>query len=405
MAYFNYGKKLDQLDYEVLGVKEIWFYLDTVIMLTSFEMEGRGFYEAANSRDVYDKVFDKYETYLDTCLYNKRFEYYDGLDPKDKELDALESPGQVGFDIETASFNKNTFLNYAESNNICKIDIIKLKRFLSGDEVPNAPVINNKKFELENVAQRLVQLDDGANVSIDMGANGSQAEQSAVRIEIPNPATLSLGNAASQQYSFVRRTNYWDIRFGSVTLHGLKKLEGMDYIAVMLQHPYCDFGVTELRSMFNPDSIGGKGDKIKGDSYFALDDEEPTVEIYLQEKQEKDNTVLLPYRQQLKDLSLERAEAEREGNDAEIDRINTIVSMIEEEINNVLRNKHDDPELEKNRRSVWKNISKARESIRAEELEQGYANTPIYNHLKNYIQTGKTCIYNPPLEDKPAWSF
>jgi len=405
MAFFHYGKKLDQLDYEVLGVKERWFYLDTIIMLTSFEMEVRGFDTFPNPREIYSKVFEKYETYLDACLWGRRFEYYDGIDLEEKALDAIENPGEVGFDVDKATFNKNTFIDYVELNNICRIDFAKLKRFLSGDEGPNAPVTISEKVELENMTQGLAQLDDGPDIFVEMSDKSVLAEQCTTKVDMSNPTPLSSCNTASQQYSFVKMTNYWDIRFGSVTVHGLKKLDGMDYIAVMVQHPYRDFGVTELRSMFNADSIGGKGDRIKGDNYFALDDEEPTVETFSQQKQEKDNRVLLPYKQQLKDLSVERAKAERDGTDAEIDRINTIVSMIEEEINNVLRNKQHDPELEKNRRNVWKNICKARETIREEELAQGHADTPIYDHLKNYIETGKTCKYNPPLEDKPEWSF
>ncbi len=257
------------------------------------------------------------------------------------------------------------------------------------DNLAESKCVNSEHFASQNRSYKV------GNVIISVSEN-----------EVPVVTPLEAEHKYNSRYRFEKVGKTWDIQFGDILIRGINKLEGMDYIKVMLQFPYREFGVTELRSLFNPDSISDKVNRIDVDGCFH-EEAEPVVQKHSASKQDNlVNKTLLPYKQQLKDLHADREEAERNGNDAEIDRINKVVSMIEEEINNVLRNKNDDPELDKNRRSVWKNINKALETIQTEELANGCGDTLlVYEHLNKYIQTGKTCMYNPPLEDKPEWSF
>jgi len=392
---FEYWKRLDQFDYEILGVEEWWRINTTAQMLTSFEMENKGYFDRADANLVFSKLFDKYEKYIINILDVCSFEINT---PSNPLHESYFPKGAILINSLTTTFPQKGFVEVVESDNKLRIDLDKLKRFLTSGDEPKGDTPSMGLLGPDKTTKiPLKDKQPDADLIVNGYQRGDDESNSQVLSSFPE------NEPKSNEYHFVKRSHFWEIRFGSVTIDGIRKLEGMDYIKVMLQSPYREFGVTELRSLFNPDSIDGKGKRIDGDSCFQKD-EEPIGQKHSQADHDNlKNKVLLPYKQQLKKLHADREEAERNANDAEIDRINMIVSMIEEEINNVLRNKNDDPELDKNRRSVWKNINKALECIQAEELARGYNESPIFNHLKKYIETGKTCLYNPPIEDKPDW--
>jgi len=127
----KYGQRLDQFDYEMLGVHQYWYISKTAMMFTSFEMEAKGYFDRHDACDVYKKLYTKYETYVMNVITNCA---YDVNTPSNPLAESYLEKGQQLIDSQTTTFTRIDFIKDVKKNNELKIDIEKLNRYLSGDE-------------------------------------------------------------------------------------------------------------------------------------------------------------------------------------------------------------------------------------------------------------------------------
>ena len=131
-------ERLDQFDYQALDVKERWNVGETVDMLTSFEMEIKGYFTRDDSEFIFDKIHKKYWTYLTEAMWSGSLPY---ITPHDQVAENYFI--EIGEDHTnvisslTTDFDKNTFLECIKTDNKAKIDLDILKSYLSGEVTTN----------------------------------------------------------------------------------------------------------------------------------------------------------------------------------------------------------------------------------------------------------------------------
>lgn len=216
--------------------------------------------------------------------------------------------------------------------------------------------------------------------------------------------------AKGHQYCFIKRGKTWDIKFGNIAL-GVKHLTGMDYIKILLQSPYEEMGVLDLQSMMNPD-VNKKSSHIRPPSDVIINSDESDEPDFDEMIRNAIKGLSEEYRDQLSMLRKEiettksyLEEATEFDNTIEVSRLTSLLSMYQEDFYNICNARSDDPELDANRKKVYKNIEDARKSIQVAEIDDGHTDTPLYNYLKKYIETGYTCKFNPLVDDHIHWIF
>lgn len=377
MFNIDYGTRLDQFDYERFGINDRWYFRDTIFMLTSFEMEIRGYYASSDSKIIYEKIFHKYDDYLSNCMFKQLFPYNHGL--LDEDLAFLPEDAGVSFDRDRANFCKETFMNHLKTDPKITLDIYKLEMCLRGEEIPS--------IKGDNSEQKSIIYDNNEKIESDLS----------------NAVKDNINIACSQQYAFRKTTQSWDIHFGNEVLNGVKNYTGMHYIQLLLQNPGRGFGVIEIQTITCTECIQVPGSnrvsvlEDEGNQARLLGESNP---IFALNKIE----ALKPLKDRLKKLSAERQEL-KDYEHAEQNRIDNEVERIQEEIDNIQYAKIEDPELESNRKKVYKNIHDAKENIKKLEIKAGYAGIPIYKHLHEYIKTGVVCQYTIPLDKQLNWVF
>lgn len=136
---FHYGRRLDNHDYEALGVRDVWFYRDTIIMLTSFDMEINGSFKRPDHEYRYPTVYEKHSTFLFKCLKNKMLPFNDGLSDeqrdsfrKEAELEGYSADASTSINLDLACFRKNDLLTVLTDNKDMFFDVESLREFLAG---------------------------------------------------------------------------------------------------------------------------------------------------------------------------------------------------------------------------------------------------------------------------------
>lgn len=205
-------------------------------------------------------------------------------------------------------------------------------------------------------------------------------------------------------YVFEKTAQSWDIKFDSYELRGVKNFTGMSYIKLMLQNPGHEFGVIELQTLLSSGNL--QTAKASYDDDFVDEEGMEMPNGGTRGSWERiDTTAEEQYRNRLIELAEERREAEESNNVGELAKINRQVDLIEEQLVALRHSKTQDPELEANRKKIYKNIRDAINNIKKLEEEKGYKDTPISEYLKCHIVTGLVCKYIPPKECPPAWTF
>jgi hypothetical protein len=177
---FKYGQILDQLDFERLGVEQNWNFSDTVIMLTSFEIEVRGFYDNDDSGLKYNQIHDKYHSYLLECMMRRMFICNDGVDPALKARYSSEPDDLPAVNPSRATFDRNVLLNFLEDNYPGKIDINRLKRIMSGQEELEHGGIEQKEPDDKG----MVELPKSKNEKMSMLGDKSHSLRNRLKNEI-----------------------------------------------------------------------------------------------------------------------------------------------------------------------------------------------------------------------------
>jgi len=135
MFNYDYGRRLDHIDYENMGTSSRWYIRNTILLLTSFEMEEKKYFDREDRADIYSRIYDRFDRYIWDCFIESTIEFYDGLSDDDRERSRLDGAIK-SFDLDRGSFKQDDILGYIDNNNRIKVDIINLKRFLVGEDVP-----------------------------------------------------------------------------------------------------------------------------------------------------------------------------------------------------------------------------------------------------------------------------
>lgn len=130
MHGLRFGDRLDQFDYERLGVEEKWGPRVTILLLASFEMETKGYYDRDDAAKAYNTIYSKYQSLVYKPLHDRAFPFFPGPDV----------PEEHTFDVDKARFKQEDFLRYLEMHNKTRLDIPRLLRFLNGEEFPGMRV-------------------------------------------------------------------------------------------------------------------------------------------------------------------------------------------------------------------------------------------------------------------------
>jgi hypothetical protein len=371
---FEYWKRLDQFDYEIIGVEEWWSINKTAQMLTSFEMENKGYFDREDANAVFSKLFNKYEKYIINILTVCSFEINT---PPNALPESYFPKDTILINPLTTTFPQKAFIDDVDKNNTLKVDIDRLRRFLSGDEAPNV---------CTPIRQEIVPQD----------ATIQQVYEPTVHI---NAKTNDVGK---DQYRFEKTAQSWNLQFGDVELIGVKDLVGMDYIKLLLMNPGEPIGVIEMQAMLNPEYIKAAGRNRRGE----LDDQTESASSNSNHAKVKGmKTSLDKLKRRLQELSQERNELDSDYDHIELERIDNETACIEQEIDRIRYSKDEDPEIKRNRDKISKNITAALNNIKDVEQRKGHKDAPLYNYLELHIKTGSTCEYTPPVINPPQWLF
>lgn len=194
-------------------------------------------------------------------------------------------------------------------------------------------------------------------------------------------STILSENAAAphptsdHKYCFIKKGQLWSIQFGDAII-GVKHLTGMDYIKVLLQNPYEEIGVFDLQAMMNPDNIlSHREQNINAAVFnFSEDDDSETKTNETDDFNKAVEKLSVEDREKVSMYKKQIKIHEDELNDAilyksmDASRLTGLVGMLKEDMYNILYSRNDDPELNSNRKKVYKNIEHARNCIRSVEI-------------------------------------
>ena len=360
-------KKYDQFDYQRFGIEGYWSASSTIEMLTCFIMGSNGYYDDANAQQIYNKLYDNVMRYVffEIILCNKIQYIYDIDEHSEQYLDH-----QTVY-INYVKFNRVHFLKYVKSNNIFKIDIDKLIRYLKGDELP--------RYDM------MLVTNDGSNI---IPANSNDA----VVIEA-NDTDIDIS-----LFSFEKAEKGWNLRFRDVVLNGVKDWAGMIYIKLLLQSPNKKIGVLKLQMLAGTvDTMYGNHIGDEQDNSIVSGSSSNVWEI-------SDEQAIHEYESRLTQIEEELIAARKVRNRSRIERLENEKTDIEAHIK-ASNYKGKDPDVEKARKYILKVINDAIGKINKLELHCNYNDTPISSHLSRYIKTGASCSYTPPEDNIPPWKF
>ena len=411
LLYFY--RRYEQLDYQMFGISENWYLRKTIQLLTSFSLEAKGQFGNEHTLATYDALISEYFRYIPDLLFKDCIPYYCDEEPTPDYEDGRS------IDLDNTYFKQEDLLTYIENNNSLDIDVTRLRRFLIGEEAPKYKRGSRSISELIDIGHKVedryvVALQDNKDVRV------------------------------VNQYSFKRDGKKWSITFFDEVINDIKNDTGMNYIKMLLQNPNKDVGVFDLQAMFDESNIH-KSDKNRYrdklveyiedeeniDSQFGKTiikdelDHEPRRydELYGKEDCITDNALDATLAKLIKSLSPDKKkvvvikyteigklkyqleEADKYNDTINASRLRSLLSILDEDMYDIIKNRSDDPEVRSNSQKVYKNLKDARERIQRAEIEAGYEDTPVYHHLTKHISTGSYCQYNPPLEEHVPWEF
>jgi len=385
---YHYGQRLENIDYEDMGAKDIWFIRNTVILLTSYEMELKKYLDRPDHEEVYSKLFSRFNSFIHDCIMNKAIPFNDGLTDKARDLNKAEGI-TVAFDLETTFFHKDDILNYIEDSAKIFVNIDTLEDYLYSGR---GPVRTFEKSRCDTIAATDTEMQSSASGIADSTLSSDKL------------------SANESQYLFKKTTQSWNLRFGDVYLEGVKNLVGMDYIQILLKTPGVPIGVYQIQAMSNPEGIKAPEGKRKQE-FEIFEGHAAATSTHNNSYKNNDTksskaTSLENLKKRLEVLLRERNELDSDCDHIELEVIDNEYAKIEAAIDEIKYSKSDDdPQLKNNRDKVSKNIKLALKNIRALEVKKGHKSTPLYNFLKNQIKAVSVCVYTPPIINPPQWTF
>ncbi|UFS69475.1 hypothetical protein LPW11_16435 [Geomonas sp. RF6] len=122
--------RFEQFDYEIFGVEDTWHLSKSLDILTSFEMENKGYFERQNFEVIFDKVKNKYRLYLTKMMVNKILHYHTPKEVYEEMEDLYGEYPEYVIDPLTTTFSRDVLLRCIEDNNLLDVDLVALKRLL-----------------------------------------------------------------------------------------------------------------------------------------------------------------------------------------------------------------------------------------------------------------------------------
>jgi hypothetical protein len=211
---------------------------------------------------------------------------------------------------------------------------------------------------------------------------------------------------------FWRNGEYWFVKFKNKSTL-LPDLDGIRYIVVLLQQTKTSVHVNDLmRSLKGYSQLDKKNAELAA-RYSQMSDEELEKEGLARELQAEDMTEeekrrledsIQIFHEEYMEAGLEDnrekvGEAEQKWKNTERHMLNEHAIKIYSDKKGKLIFKHlkrPTEDIDKVRVAVKKNIDKAVKLIKKEIK-------PLGDHLKNYLHTGTSCIYDPDPDLKIEW--
>jgi hypothetical protein len=227
-------------------------------------------------------------------------------------------------------------------------------------------------------------------------------------------------HTSKHKYCFMKIGNGWNLRFEDAVLNGVKDTFGMNYIKTLLESPGHKVSVYTLQGLATPSTYltvdeGDENKNMLGDSEMQ-DSDETEFEVEhnkcdlkarcVSAWEKLDVTAINNYKERLQEIEAKIAAEYNSSsrNKTRIKRLEDEQQAIEVQLSEAsYRSK--DPDLEKNRKRVSKNISDTLKIIIKLEARSGYYDKPISKHLNRYIRKGSNCSYMAEGENLPAWKF
>jgi hypothetical protein len=188
--------------------------------------------------------------------------------------------------------------------------------------------------------------------------------------------------------------DFWEITFGGQTTH-LSDIKGLSYIWHLLSTPREDVDVMELVAALENNLPGaeiGRYDEERGDSTTDMGDDYPIL----------DDTARQDYGKRLREISQEREEAEKLGNEDKSQKLDEEVEQIRQELQAGTglggRKRTFRTPRQRARSSVQQAISRARDKIAGQI-------PALANYLELTIETGGHCCYKPSPDKQIDWKL
>jgi hypothetical protein len=197
---------------------------------------------------------------------------------------------------------------------------------------------------------------------------------------------------------FRKEGETWTIVYERRKLH-FPDSKGLQYIAYLLAHPGKTFHVLDLETAVQgvpPDAIGNIHDKMSEDQ---LTEHQLTIAGHGGGGEVVDQKAREQYKAKRTEIKQELAEAERNNDRAQIERLERDLKFFEQEILTAYgrqRNRHPNSHAQQARANIIKLIRKALKKIEKH-------NPSLHQHLRA-IKTGTFCSYTP-VPPNISWKF
>lgn len=219
--------RLDQVDYELLGVKDCWYVGETLNMLTSYEMDLKGYFVNEDRINIFEKISKKYWTYITGLMLEGFLPYVTHHVPEDVLI--FEEGDDLDKCIKefSTSFSKEDLMKCIINGNKLSINIENINKLLSGEiisEIIILPEILTNELVYEKVKGVPKQVSTVVETPIKDKSEGKQEEETSEKMSLMWKYAFEIGvfckENANDDYIpiFDDVTNYMALKYGADTV-------------------------------------------------------------------------------------------------------------------------------------------------------------------------------------------
>jgi hypothetical protein len=300
-------------------------------------------------------------------------------------------------DEDGTEINVKRFIRWACSENIPLPK--ELKSHLFGNNTSTAADKNYLAISTKEELGEVIGTKDGARPNDELLHGDQKCNKAILNTEKARDVSLTVADLDETKvhlYRFEKHGQSWNIQFEDVVLRGVKPSIGFDYIKILLQNPNQKLSVLKLQQIAGSLGDEGDDDSLYGeynDSYYneEMMDFDPGVGEHGRGRAnawDVDHIAIASYKKRIVEIDLE-LQASRNAkilNRSKIQRLNDERDAIENQLSG-FSSMSKDPDLEKNRKKITKNISEAIAKIAKLEESQEYFHKPnIWTFEKAYTE-------------------